>query len=143
MSFENPETWLLGLRTALLLAAFAGFAWALLAARRDTAINFLRLSAQHAQALNEIQQLSADLKELAGVVHELSLPSPMVTPRPAPAPAPAVPSITPSGARGYEMAIRMARGGASIDEIVASCGTTRSEARLLRRLHCAAGATAA
>jgi hypothetical protein len=41
------------------------------------------------------------------------------------------------------MAIRMARGGASIEEIVASCGTTRSEARLLRRLHCAGGATAA
>ena len=45
--------------------------------------------------------------------------------------------------RGYEMAIRMARGGASIDEIVAGCGTTRAEARLLRRLHCAAGAHAA
>jgi hypothetical protein len=41
------------------------------------------------------------------------------------------------------MAIRMARAGASVDEIVGSCGTTRSEARLLRRLHCAAGATAA
>lgn len=144
MSFENPETWLLVLRTTLLLAAFAGFAWALIAARRDSAMNFLRLSSQHAVALAEIQQLSADLKELAGAVHELSLPSPMVTPRPEPAPMPAaVPNITPSGARGYEMAIRMARGGASIEEIVASCGTTRSEARLLRRLHCAAGATAA
>jgi hypothetical protein len=37
--------------------------------------------------------------------------------------------------RGYETAIRMARGGASVDEIVASCGTTRAEAKLLRRLH--------
>ena len=137
------ETWLLVLRAGLLLAAFAGFAWALLAARRDAAMNFLRLSAQHAQALNEIQQLAVQLNELSAQVHELSLPSPMVTPRPAPAPPAVAPSITPSGARGYEMAIRMARGGATIEEIVASCGTTRSEARLLRRLHCAAGATAA
>ena len=32
-------------------------------------------------------------------------------------------------------AIRMARGGSSVEEIVASCGTTRAEAKLLRRLH--------
>jgi hypothetical protein len=63
-------------------------------------------------------------------------------PEPTPAPPPQ-PSAAPSGARGYEMAIRMARGGASIDEIVGSCGTTRAEARLLCRLHCAAGANAA
>jgi len=145
MSIENYETVLLGLRAALLLAAFAGFAWALLASRRDAARNFARLSAQHDLALTEIQRLSEKLGELAGQVHELSLPSPMVSrqaPTPAPAPS-AQPSITPSGARGYEMAIRMARAGASIEEIVASCGTTRAEARLLRRLHCAAGAHAA
>jgi hypothetical protein len=145
MNFENSETWLWALRAVLLLAAFAGFAWALMASRRDTALGFLRLSTQHAQALNEIQQLSTQLQELTAQVRDLSLPSPMVS-RPAPVaapPAPTVASITPSGARGYEMAIRMARGGASIEEIVSSCGTTRSEARLLRRLHCAGGASAA
>lgn len=146
MTFENSEIWWLAIRTGLLLAAFAGFAWALLASRRDSALGFLRLSTQHAQALSEIQQLSTQLQELAAQVRDLSLPSPMVArPAPTPAlpPAPAVSSITPSGARGYEMAIRMARGGASIEEIVSSCGTTRSEARLLRRLHCAGGASAA
>jgi len=143
MSIENPETWLLGLRAALLLAAFGAFAWALLAARRDAARNFARLSAQHDQALVEIQRLAEKLTSLGAQVHELSLPSPMVS-RPAPPAAPPPPqSVAPSGARGYEMAIRMARGGASIDEIVSSCGTTRAEARLLRRLHCAAGAHAA
>jgi hypothetical protein len=146
MKLENYETWLLILRTSLLLAAFAGFAWALVASRRDSALGFLRMSTQHAQALSAIQQLSAQIQELTAQVHDLSLPSPMVSrpaPAPAPPPAPVVSSITPSGARGYEMAIRMARGGATIEEIVASCGTTRSEARLLRRLHCAGGATAA
>ena len=144
MTFDDPETWLLVMRAGLLLAAFGAFTWALLSSRREASINFLQLSAQHTRALNEIRQLAEQIARLAAQVHDLSLPSPMVS-RPAPAPvaSPVVPSITPSGARGYEMAIRMARGGASIEEIVASCGTTRSEARLLRRLHCAAGATAA
>ncbi len=145
MSIENYETVLLSLRAGLLLIAFIGFAWALLASRRDAALNFAKLSAQHVQVLSEIHQLAEKLTELSGQVHELSLPSPMVSRPAAPAPPPAAPqpSVTPSGARGYEMAIRMARGGAGIDEIVASCGTTRAEARLLRRLHCAAGAHAA
>jgi len=144
MSLENPETWFMALRAGLLLVAFVAFAWALVSSRRDAAMSFLRLSAQNAQTLHEIQQLATQVSELSAQVHELSLPAPFVTPRPAPATAPpVVSSITPSGARGYEMAIRMARGGASIEEIVASCGTTRSEARLLRRLHCAGGATAA
>jgi hypothetical protein len=132
---------LLALRAAVLLSAFVAFAWALIAARREAAQNFARLSAQHDLALSEIQRLAESLSELNVQVRELSLPSPMVTPRQE-AP-PALTSITPSGARGYEMAIRMARSGASIEEIVASCGTTRAEARLLRRLHCASGATAA
>jgi len=37
--------------------------------------------------------------------------------------------------RSYETARRLARAGASIDEIVASSGLASSEARLLRRLH--------
>jgi hypothetical protein len=142
MSLMSPDTWFMALRAVLLLAAFAGFAWALLASRRDLSVGLLNLSSQHARTLHELQQLAGQVEELKAQVHELSLPSPMVARPEAPAPT-AVPSITPSGARGYERAIRMARGGASVDEIVASCGTTRSEARLLRRLHCAGGATAA
>jgi Protein of unknown function (DUF2802) len=143
MSFENPETWWLVVRSGVLLIAFIAFAWALLASRRAAALNFLQLSSQHDQAVTLIQGLAEKLGELSAQVHELSLPSPMVS-RPAPvADTPQAVSVSPSGARGYEMAIRMARAGASVDEIVGSCGTTRSEARLLRRLHCAAEATAA
>lgn len=36
---------------------------------------------------------------------------------------------------GYELAIRLAQGGASIDELCASCAMTRSEAELVLRLH--------
>lgn len=39
------------------------------------------------------------------------------------------------GRAGYELAIRLANSGASIDELCASCGMTRAEAELLVRLH--------
>ena len=54
MSLENPETWFMILRAGLLITAFCAFAWALRASRRESAMSFLRLSAQHAQALTEI-----------------------------------------------------------------------------------------
>lgn len=40
-----------------------------------------------------------------------------------------------NGRAGYELAIRLANSGASIDELCASCGMTRAEADLLVRLH--------
>jgi hypothetical protein len=148
MSFDNPDTWWMLFRSAILFVAFLAFAWALLASRRDVSLLFVRLASQHDLAITEIQRLSQKLSELNAQVHELSLPSPIASHRlvaaapPPPPPAP-LPSQSSHGGRGYEMAIRMARGGASIEDIVTSCGTTRSEARLLRRLHCAADATAA
>lgn len=39
------------------------------------------------------------------------------------------------GHPGYEIAIRLARGGASREELMASCGLSVSEAELVRRLH--------
>lgn len=149
MSFDNLDTWWLIVRSAILVAAFLAFAWALLVQRRDAFSSFARLAAQHDQAITEIHRLSEKVSDLAEQVRELSLPSPMTSqrlaaaaPPPPPPPAP-LPNASSHGGRGYEMAIRMARGGATIEEIVASCGTTRAEARLLRRLHCANGATAA
>jgi hypothetical protein len=36
---------------------------------------------------------------------------------------------------GYEIAIRLAKGGASRDELIAGCGLSASEAELVHRLH--------
>ena len=47
--------------------------------------------------------------------------------------------LAPAGAvssqRGYDLAARLAKNGAAVDELVASCGITRHEAELLTRLH--------
>ncbi len=40
-----------------------------------------------------------------------------------------------NGTRGYELALRLARSGAAIDEIAETSGVTRPEAQLLARLH--------
>lgn len=147
MAFDNLDTWWLIVRSAILVAAFLAFAWALLVSRRDAATSFAQLASRHEQAIAEIHQLSEKVSDLVEQVRELSLPSPITSQRlAAAAPAPAPPAPMPSASthgRGYEMAIRMARGGATVEDIVASCGTTRAEARLLRRLHFADNATAA
>jgi hypothetical protein len=130
----EPVDWIYGARTLMLLAAFAGFAWALISARRQWAQGIAQNSARLETALGEIRKLSAQVTALGGTLETLAtqLHQQASAPRPAPVQAPAIASVN---TRGYETAIRMARGGASIEEIVASCGTTRAEAKLLRRLH--------
>jgi small-conductance mechanosensitive channel len=125
--------WIYGLRALLLLVAFAGFAWALISSRRQSAQDNAQLAARLDSALGEIRKLSSQVMALGGTIESLGTRIQQVSAqRAAPAPAPAATSVN---TRGYETAIRMARSGASVEEIVASCGTTRAEAKLLRRLH--------
>jgi len=138
MHFES-DSWIFGLRTLLLLAAFAGFAWALVSARRQSERASAQVAARLDTALGEIRRLSGQVIALGGGVEALATriaeqAEQAQAQAPAPAPRPA-PSAASGNTRGYETAIRMARGGASVEEIVASCGTTRAEAKLLRRLH--------
>lgn len=49
-----------------------------------------------------------------------------------PAEAPAAPAAM---APGYQLAIRLAKGGASREELMAGCGLSLSEAELVQRLH--------
>jgi Protein of unknown function (DUF2802) len=47
-----------------------------------------------------------------------------------------LPALAPtSNARGYEIAVRMARSGAHKEELIRSCGITNHEAELLIKLH--------
>jgi Protein of unknown function (DUF2802) len=127
--------WIYGLRALLLVTAFAGFTWALLSARRQAGEANAQMAARLETALGEIRRLSGQVIALGGAVEALGtrISVASVQPKePALRPAPAAASVN---TRGYETAIRMARGGASVEEIVASCGTTRAEAKLLRRLH--------
>ena len=117
------------LRTALLLAAFGGFAWALLRTRREHAAQLDRVHTLQRELIAQVHTLAERTGALATLV--ATLPGPR---------APEEPSQPrsrrePAQVRCYETARRLARAGAGIDEIVASSGLASSEARLLRRLH--------
>jgi len=132
MQFELSD-WIYNARSLLLLAAFVGFAWALMSARRQSERANAQLAERLDTALGEIRKLSGQLIALGGTIESVgSRVRETAAQRPAPVAAP-----TPAAfkTRGYETAIRLARSGASVEEIVASCGTTRAEAKLLRRLH--------
>jgi Protein of unknown function (DUF2802) len=139
-----------GLRTLLLLCAFAGFGWAMLSARRQAADAHAQLAARLETAIGEIRRLSGQVIALGGSVellgtqvNEANVKARAQAQAQAQAQA-AMPRQAASGGsmntRGYETAIRMARSGSSVEEIVANCGTTRAEAKLLRRLHECGGA---
>jgi len=134
MHVEFSDWWIHGLRALLLLAAFAGFAWALISTRRQAEEANARLSARLETTLGEIRKLSGEVIALGGALDSMGARLIQAQAQRA-APAPAQASTASVNTRGYETAIRMARSGASVEEIVASCGTTRAEAKLLRRLH--------
>jgi alkylation response protein AidB-like acyl-CoA dehydrogenase len=48
---------------------------------------------------------------------------------------PAAPAASQSPSPGYQIAIRLARGGASREELMSGCGLTFAEAELVKRLH--------
>ena len=120
-----------GVRAVLLIAAFVGFAWALLRMRRESAEQFERLHIAQQQTRAETQALAERVTALATLVAALPLRTePKVEAEPRPAPR-----RDSSGGRSYETAKRLARSGATVEEIVATCGVAGTEARLLRRLH--------
>ena len=139
-----------GLRTVMLLVAFAGFGWAMLSARRQAADAHAQLTARLETALGEIRKLSGQMIALGASVDSLGAQVTHAAREQAEAQAQvkAQAQAAPRAAaanngmntRGYETAIRMARNGSSVEEIVANCGTTRAEAKLLRRLHECGGA---
>ena len=136
-TFGILEILLLGVRALGIFAAFAAFAWALLRMRREHADQLEQVLLMQRELSSQNQVLSERLTALATlvgtaprraeplseIVHPMAPPPRMHAPR------------RDTGMRSYETAKRMARDGASVEEIVASCGVAGTEARLLRRLH--------
>jgi hypothetical protein len=50
---------------------------------------------------------------------------------------PQIAAVTTPQARGYDLAMRMAKNGSAVEDLMANCGITRHEAELLTRLHAA------
>jgi hypothetical protein len=126
------EFWVSAARAFLLVAAFTGFSWALLRMRCESAEQLDRVHAAQRELAMHSRVLADRMTALATLVAALPQRSEQRLVEEAPRPAP---RREPSPHRSYETAKRLARSGATIDEIVATCGVAGTEARLLLRLH--------
>jgi hypothetical protein len=126
-TLPNPslETLLIVGRAAMLLGAFWIFALAFSRWRRADDRNHAVLQAQFERTHAEVRSLHETIAVVNARLEAMSEKN-EVEARRAPAGV---------GSRGYDVAARLARNGADVSELIASCGITRHEAELLVRLH--------
>jgi len=123
--------WITALRAVAIIGALAALGWALRRMRLEASEQLERLVVAQAQAQAETRALAERMSALITLV--AAIPTRLEKPVEAPPPAKSRRESNP--VRSYETARRLARNGASIEEIVATCGMADTEARLLRRLH--------
>lgn len=125
----NPslETLMMVGRAALLVGALWVFAMAFIRWRRADERATAALHAKLDRAFIELRSLHETVSVMSARLDGLSERA-EVESRLAPAGSAAA-------GRGYDVAARLARNGAPIEELVNSCGVTRHEAELLVRLH--------
>ena len=133
-TFGILEVLLLAARAFGLFAAFAAFAWALLRMRREHAEQIELVLASQRELTLQAQSLSERVAALSTLVSTTPRRAEPAVEAPPP-PARVHAARRHNGVPSYETAKRLARSGASVEEIVASCGVAGTEARLLRRLH--------
>ena len=125
MTLPSAEFLLIAGRAVFLVFSFIVAALSFTAWRRAT-------RRQTAEVLSQTQLVLQRLAELAARVDATRVAIAQLGER-MDRPAAAAPSQTPSP--GYQIAIRLARGGASREELMSGCGLTLAEAELVRRLH--------
>ena len=113
-------------RAVILVAAFIAFAVVFARWRNASARDMQRVIHELEQSRGETRTLAAATEALlfriAGIETKLDTRAQTVQP------AAAAP-------RGYELALRLARAGSSVEDITETSGVTRREAELLARLH--------
>lgn len=125
--FFNTELLLSSGRAALLIAGFVGFAIAFgrwrRAGTRDMQEVLLQLDASRSET-RTLAELTAGLAaQLATLQHKLEDRAQLAQ------------AAVATNSGGIDLAVRLARQGSNIDDIVKTCGVTRQEAQLLARLH--------
>jgi alkylation response protein AidB-like acyl-CoA dehydrogenase len=125
MTLPSAEFLLIAGRAVFLVFSFLLAAISFTAWRRATHRQTAEVLSQTQLVLQRLAELEARIdaagSAIAGLGERLERP------------AAAAPSSSPSP--GYQIAIRLARGGASREELMSGCGLTLAEAELVRRLH--------
>lgn len=125
--FEQHELAFYGARALLLVVALLGFGVAFGRWRRSGTREMQRLFTELDHSRSETRALSDLAQRMATQIEILQA---RVEDRQQLALASAAPAQ-----RGYDLALQMARHGASPEEMVSASGVTRNEASLLARLH--------
>ena len=125
MTLPSLEFLLIAGRALFLVFSFVIAAISFTAWRRATRRQTAEVLSQTQLVLQRLAELEARLDATRNSIAKLGerLEHP-VAPAPSQAPSP-----------GYQIAIRLARGGASREELMSGCGLTVAEAELVRRLH--------
>lgn len=125
MTLPSAEFLLIAGRAVFLVFSFIVAAISFTAWRRATRRQTAEVISQTQIVLQRLAELEARLdgtkSAIAQLAERLDRPA---APAPSQAPSP-----------GYQIAIRLARGGASREELMSGCGLTLAEAELVRRLH--------
>jgi hypothetical protein len=130
----NPslETVLIVVRGVMLIGAFWVFALAFTRWRRADERDSQLLQAKFEQAFAELRSLHETVAVMNARIEAMSERAETDSRR-----APPVGVVAGGAQRGYDLAMRMAKNGATVEDLVANCGITRHEADLLTRLHAA------
>lgn len=128
----NPslETMLIAARAVALIGAFWVFALAFSRWRRADERDSRALREQLERAFGEMRSLHETVSVMNARIESMSERVETDSRRPQ------IAAGTPQ-ARGYDLAMRMAKNGSAVEDLVANCGITRHEAELLTRLHAA------
>jgi alkylation response protein AidB-like acyl-CoA dehydrogenase len=126
MTVPSVEMFLIAGRAVFLLFSFALAAVCFTRWRRTARAQTEQLQANHEVVLQRLADLEAQLAATGVAVSQLGerIGRPQQLASTAAAPAP-----------GYQIAIRLAKGGASREELISGCGLSINEADLVHRLH--------
>jgi hypothetical protein len=123
--FTSVEFLLVAGRAVFLLFSFVAAAFAFNSWRRATQVQTDQVISQTNTVLQRLAALEARVDATKITISQLG----DRLERPAPPPTGNAPSAS------YQMAIRLAKGGASREELMAGCGLSLAEAELVQRLH--------
>jgi hypothetical protein len=125
----NPsiETIMMVGRAVLLFGAFWVFALAFSRWRRADARQMQHLCSELQRTFAEVRSLHETIAVMNARMESMSERAESDSRLPV--------ASAGSTQRGYDLAARLAKNGAGVEELMASCGITRHEAELLSRLH--------
>lgn len=136
MMVPSVDLLLVAGRAVFLIFSFAIAAYAFTVWRRATRLQAEQATAGNALLLQRLAEIEARVDAAKAAIVQLG----ELLQRPAAAATPVAASAPPPG---YQIAIRLARGGASREELMADCGLSQHEAQLVQRLHGPRAAAAA